>query len=231
MMSGSPSDSLGSRAPAVREVLVEVVRSVHNRFAESHLVSRSRYSMDFGTQWRDLLAETHEAFAEHGFHSHKLVPAGYRLPIVNDCLLYVWRKPDSADEDAFASSPTKKNSFNVPLPDPTLLEPDFGGAFTTEAAESDEPKLERVVRAARDVMPLVLVIVQSSPRQLQSIEWAVAELDESSGRVQLHGRASIWEPELVAADAVADGESFDSGVPVAPPVQPRKQEGADPDAR
>lgn len=231
MMSSLPSDALGSRAPAVRELLVEVVRSVHDRFAESHLVSRSRYSIDFGTQWRDLLAETQEAFGEHGFQSHKLVPAGYRLPVVNDCLLYVWRKPDSAEEDAFASSPTKKNSFNVPLPAPTLLEPDFGGVFTTEAAEPDEPKLERVVRAARDVMPLVLVIVQSSPWQLQSIEWAVAELNESSGTVQLHGRASIWEPEFVEIGVVAEGESFDSGNPIAPPVHLRKQEGADPDAR
>lgn len=230
MISGSPGDVLGPRAADAQKALVDIVRRVHDRFAESHLVSGSRFSMGFGTQWRDLLAEAHEEFAKHGFESHKLVPAGYRLPIVNGCLLYVWRKPDSADADAFAGSLTKKNSFNVRPPDPALLEPDFGGAFTTEAAEPEEPKLEGVVRAARDVMPLIVIIVHSSPWQLQSIEWAVAELDEESGAVKYHGQEAIWVPEAAAADAAVGGESFDSGIPAAPAVQPRKQEGIDPDA-
>ena len=35
----SPAEALGSHTPGVRDVLVEVVRSVHGRFAEAHLVS------------------------------------------------------------------------------------------------------------------------------------------------------------------------------------------------
>lgn len=223
----SPAEALGSHASGVRDVLVEVVRSVHGRFAEAHLVSESRYAIDFGSQWRDLLADANEALLARGFQSHKLLPAGYRLPVVNGCLIYVWRVPDSSDPDDFASSPTKKNGFSAQPPDPTLFDPVIGD----EPDESGQPGVVRVVRAAGEVMPLVLVIVRSSPRQLQSIEWAVAALDETTGRVDRHGQEAMWEPELVEADAASDGESFDSGTPVPPDIEPRGQEGVDPDAR
>lgn len=226
MVPSSPADALGSHGPDVRDVLVEVVRSVHGRFAEAHLVSESRYAIDFGSQWRDLLAEANDALVDRGFHSHKLLPAGYKLPVVNDCLIYVWRIPDSADPGDFASSPTKKNGFSALPPDPMLFDSVVGG----ESDGPGQPGLERVVRAAGDVMPVVLVIVHSSPRQLQSIEWAVAELDESTGKVERHGQMSIWEPEPVEIDAESGGESFDSGTPVPPAIEPHKQEGTNSDA-
>jgi hypothetical protein len=230
MVSDSPADALGFQALGVRDVLVEVVRSVHDRFAEAHLVSGSRYALDFGSQWRDLLADSHDAFSDRGFQSHKLLPAGYKLPVVNDCLLYVWRIPDSANPAAFALSPTKKNGFTAPPPDPMLFEPGFGDGGEPGAESSVEPQLERVMHAAGDAMPLVLVIVQSSPRQLQSIEWAVAELDENTGKVTLHGQEIIWAPEVDVDDAASDVESFDSGTPVAPAVELQRQEGTHPDA-
>lgn len=222
----SPAEALGSHASGVRDLLVEVVRSVHGRFAEAHLVSESRYAIDFGSQWRDLLADANEALVDQGFQSHKLRPAGYKLPVVNDSLIYVWRIPDSADPGDFASSPTKKNGFSAQPPDPTLFDPVIGDA----PDESGQPGLERVMRAAGEVMPVVLVIVHSSPRQLQSIEWAVAELDEKTGKVKRHGQEAMWEPEFVEADAASAGESFDSGTPVPPGIEPREQEGVDPDA-
>lgn len=174
----SPAEALGSHTPGVRDVLVEVVRSVHGRFAEAHLVSESRYAIDFGTQWRDLLADANEALVDRGFQSHKLRPAGYKLPVVNDCLIYVWRIPDSADPGDFASSPTKKNGFTAQPPDPTLFDPVTGG----ERVEPEQPGLERVVRAAGEVMPVVLVIVHSSPRQLQSINGPLLSLTRRPAR-------------------------------------------------
>lgn len=226
MISLSPAEALGSCASGVRDVLVEAVRSVHGRFAEAHLVSESRYAIDFGSQWRDLLAEANEALVDRSFQSHKLRPAGYKLPVVNDCLIYVWRIPDSADPADFASSTTKKNGFSAQPPDPTLFDP----VIEDEPVEPEQPGLERVVRAAGEVMPVVLVIVHSSPRQLQSIEWAVAELDETTGKVKRHGQEAMWEPELVEADTASAGESFDSGTPVPPGIEPREQEGILPDA-
>jgi hypothetical protein len=79
-------------------------------------------------------------------------------------------------------------------------------------------------------MPLVLVMVHSSPRQLRSIEWAVAELDEGTGEIMLHGQETIWEPELNADEAATDVESFDSGTPNGPTIEPQEQEGTRPDA-
>jgi hypothetical protein len=86
-----------------------------------------------------------------------------------------------------------------------------------------------MMAAVRDTMPLVLVMVWSTPRQLQLIEWAVAELD-NAGEVQLRGQECIWEPELIADDTTPDVESFDSGTPVAPIVELQKQDRPQPDA-
>lgn len=234
MVSHSPADALGSHAPGVRDLLVEVVRSRHDLAAEAHQASESRYAMGFGSQWRDLLDDTQEALADRGFQSHKLAPAGYELPVVNDSLLYVWRVPGIPDAvSEFASSPTRKNGFAAQPPDPMLFEPGFGDEPEPDdevSEDTDEAKVERLVRAVGDTMPLVLVMIHSSPRQLQSIEWAVAELDEGTGKVKLHGHEVIWEPEADVDGAASDVESFDSGTPVAPAVELQKQEGTDPDA-
>lgn len=230
MVLDSPTDALGSHAPGVRDLLVEVVRSRHDRAAEAHQTSGSRYSMGFGSQWRDLLDDTQEALAERGFQSHKLAPAGYVLPVVNECLIYVWRVPGTPDAvSQFASSPTRKSGFVAQPPDPMLFEPGFGDEPEPDDEASEEAKVEHLVRAVGDTMPLVLVMVHSSPRQLQSIEWAIAVLDDS-GKVKLHGQESIWEPELNADKATSDVESFDSGTPVAPAVELQKQEETQPDA-
>lgn len=224
----SPADALGAQGPGARSLLVDVVRSVHDRFAEAHLVSGSQYAMAFGAQWRDLLVNSLDAFVDRGFQSHKMLPAGYRLPVINECLVYVWRIPDAADPTAFASSPTKRRGFSASPPEPMLWEP----ALEDVGEESSVgPGLESVVRAARDVMPVVLVIVRSSPRQLHSIDWAVAELDTNSGKVNLHGLETIWQPEAEAQESATDVESFDSGTPTAPRVELRAQEDTDPDGR
>ncbi|MER7544713.1 hypothetical protein ABTW95_17065, partial [Spirillospora sp. NPDC127506] len=108
MVSLSPAEALGSHAPGARDLLVEVVRSRHDREAEAHLAKGSRYSMGFGSQWRDLLDDALEAMADRGYQSHKLAPAGYELPVVNDSLIYVWRVPGTPDAvSRFASSPTR----------------------------------------------------------------------------------------------------------------------------
>jgi hypothetical protein len=230
MVPDSPVAALGAQAPGVRDLVVDVARSRYERAAEAHQASGTRYAMGFGTQWRDLLDDAHDALKEHGFQTHKLTPGGHKIPVVNDCLVYVWRVPDTPDAvSRFASSPTRKKGFTAPPPPPMLFEPSLveGDEPVTEAAE--ETELEQVVRTFGDTMPLVLVLVESTPRLLQSIDWAIAVLDDA-GKVQLHGRENIWEPELVGADAASDAESFDSGTPVAPVVELQQQDRSQPDA-
>lgn len=230
MVSPSPADALGPHAPTVHDVLATVVRDRHDRMAEAHQVSESRYSSGFGTQWRDLLDDAHEALRERGFQSHKLAPGGYKLPVVNDCLIYVWRVPNTPNAiSSFASSPTRQNGFAACPPDPMLFEPALADDVEGDIASAAESELERVVRTVGDAMPLVLVLVKSSPRQLQSIEWAVAVMDDT-GDVTLHGREPIWVPELVGDDAATDVDSFDSGSPTEPAIEPREQGGSRPDA-
>lgn len=231
MVPRSPADALSSHTSGARNLLVEVVRARHDRFADGHQASGSRYAMGFGTQWRDLLDDAQEALKDRGYQSYKLAPAGYTLPVVNDCLIYVWRVPDAANAvSLFASSPTRKSGFAASPPPPMLFEPSPTSDAEPVDGVTEEAQPERVMRAVGDTMPLVLVMVQSSPRQLQSIEWAIAELDQETGKVKLHGRESIWESELRADDAANDVESFDSGTPRGPTIELREREETEPDA-
>lgn len=231
MVPDSPFQALGSHAPGVRDLVVEVVRAVHGRFAEAHLVSRSKYAMGFGSQWRDLLDETHDALTERGFQSHTLAPGGHKVGLVNDSLVYVWRAPDdpNAIRD-FASSPTRQSGFITSPPDPMLWEPSLDEqGFEVSDNSSDIAETAALMAAVNDTMPVVLVMVHSTPRQLQSVEWAVAVLD-GDGKVQLRGHEAIWEPEVLAGGSASNVESFDSGAPVVPVVELQEQERGGTDA-
>lgn len=231
MVAGSPAEALGSHASGVRGALVEVVRSVHGRFAEAHLVSGSRYGMGFGSQWRDLLDAAHDEVTKHGFPTHTLTPGGHKVPVVNGCLVYVWRVPEDPDAvSKFASSPTRQSGFVASPPSAMLFQPTFPDEPESTEGDADTAETETMLEAVRGAMTVVLVMVSSTPRQLQSIEWAVADLD-AVGKVWLHGHETIWEPEFAADGAASDVEPFSAGSPVEPVVEARKQEGTDPDAR
>lgn len=226
----SPGDALGSDAPGLRELLVEIVRARHARAAEAHLVSESRYAMGFGNQWRDLLDDTRDALKDRGFRSCNLAPGGHEIPVVNDCLVYVWRVPVSPNAVSdFASSPTRRNGFTTAPLDPALWEPSLSAEHEPAQNTTTADEVDLVLRAVGDSMPVVLAMVESTPRQLHAIEWAVAVLD-GEGKVELRGQEIIWQPEPVADGKASDVESFDSGSPVEPKVEAREQEGSAPDA-
>lgn len=226
----SPAEALGADASGLRDLLVGLVQSRHNRAAEAHIVSGSRYAMGFGSQWRDLLDDTRDALKSRGFQSCKLAPGGHEIPVVNDCLVYVWRVPNNPNAvREFASSPTRKNSFTISPLDPALWEPSLACENEMICDSTHQGEVGPVLRAVSGSMPLVLVLVASTPWQLQSIEWAIAVLD-SDGKVDLRGQETIWEIESAAAGSAIDIEAFDSGSPVMPKIEPRNDEGVAQDA-
>lgn len=230
MVARFPEDALGRHAPHISKLVVSVVQDVHARFAEAHVVSGSRYAMGFGSQWRDLLDETHNEVTKHGFQMHELAPGGYKVPVVNGCLVYVWRVPSDPDAvSKFASSPTRLSGLRAPTPPPMLFEKEVIAEDEEIDDRVESAETEAMLAAVQDTMPLVLVMVHSTPRQLQSIEWAIAELDGSE-KVELHGHERIWEPELVTVGAASAVGSFNDGVPVEPIVEPREQEEPSSDA-
>lgn len=236
MVPGSPADALGPYAVTVREVVVEVARTRHGYAAEAHQAAHTRNTRGYSTLWQDLLVDMQEAFSDRGHDLHRLAPAGHRVPIVNGCLVYVWRVPVSGDPTHFASSPTKMSCFDASRPDPALFGPDLLGAPGPAGEEApafeQADDLEAVMSSVDGTMPVVLVMVHSSPRQLQAIDWAVAELDRETGEVGFRGEETLWQPdwqpdwqsEPVADSDASDVESFDSGAPVVPALEPLRQE-------
>lgn len=212
----TPAEALGAHERMARELIVEVVRSRHESTVDGHDAANTRFLNFFGSQWRDLLCDARDAFKERGFATYTLRPGGYRVPIVNDALLFVTRIPEGIDVVRdFASSKTRVSSFFARR-EPEL----FGNSFIDggeEARTADElERFEKLIGGAGAVMPVVLVMVHSTPRQLSSIDWAVAEY--RSGQVHLHGEESIWSPHFAGEGVNIDVESFDSGVPEAPVI-------------
>lgn len=231
MVPGSPADALGPHAAIVREVAVDVVRTRHGYAADAHQAAHTRNSRGYSTLWQDLLVDMQEAFGDRRHDLHRLAPAGHRVPIVNGCLVYVWRVPASGDPARFATSPTKMSCFDASPPDPVLFGPDFmDEPDPVREVSASSGDLEAVVGSLGGAMPVVLVMVHSSPRQLQAINWAVAELDRESGEVNFNGEETIWQLEPSTEAEVPDAESFDSGAPVVPALEPQTQERPQSDA-
>ncbi|MFS0735359.1 hypothetical protein ABC304_04080 [Microbacterium sp. 1P10UB] len=217
MAHNTPAEALGEHESLARDLIIDVVYARHESTADGHDAAKTRFLNLFGSQWRDLLCDARDAFKERGFEAHKLTPGGYWLPIVNDALIFVARIPEGADIGRdFASSKTRMSSFfarrELGL---------FGNSFMTggdeESHTEDElARFEKLVGAAGAVMPVVLVMVHSTPRQLSSIDWAVAEY--RAGEVHLHGEEPIWSKDFAGEGSDIDIESFDSGVPETPVV-------------
>ncbi|MGL5829642.1 MAG: hypothetical protein ACRC0L_08755 [Angustibacter sp.] len=216
-----PTELLGSYAPEVRDLLVTVIGVRHDLSAQAHALSKTRYSMGFGSQWRDLLDDVREAAAQRGFEAYKVFPAGYHLPIVNDCLVCVWRVPGTVDPVAsFASSPTRKNMFAAERPRQIMMDLGLGGEPrpTLNLAELAESQVKDLVRDVGAMMPVVLVKVHSTPEHLRLIEWGIAAYDEFADTMDLTGLETIWLSEGPPAGLASEVESFDSGTPSAPAV-------------
>lgn len=216
MAYNTPAEALGEYESMARELIVDVVRARHESAADGHDAAKTRFLNFFGSQWRDLLCDARDAFKERGFDSHKLTPGGYWLPIVNDALIFVARIPEDADVARdFASSKTRMSSFFARR-ELGLFGESFMSGGDQEAHTADElDRFEKLVEAAGAVMPVVLVMVHSTPRRLSSITWAVAEY--RAGQVHLHGEDAIWSGDFSGEGMDIEVESFDSGVP-APPV-------------
>ncbi|PYF96393.1 hypothetical protein SAMN05216184_11953 [Georgenia satyanarayanai] len=220
----SPIQVLDTHADEVRSFVVHRVLDVHDRFADAHQMSGTNYGYVFGGQWRDLLDAVRKAATDRGYRTYSLPPGGQRLPVINGCLLYAWRVPDSARTvSSFASSPTRRSGFTAPPLDPMLFEPGFTGEAEELGDWLDDLELKGVVGEAQAVMPLVLVMVRSTPRRLQSIDWAVAELEVDRREVILHGLETIWEPEPIDGALTASVDSFDSGTPTGPKIEPQEE--------
>ncbi len=236
MIPDSPAEAFGSYAATASEVIVDVVRTRHGYAADAHQAAHARNTRGYSTLWQDLLVDVQDAFVGRGHALHRLVPAGHKVPIVNGCIVYVWRVPASGDPVYFAASPTKMACFSAPLPEPTLFGPEFMGSSTPTAAQpgsasEQSADLEAVMSAVDGKMPVVLVKVYSSPRQLRTIDWAVADLDRETGEVSYRGEETIWQAEPAIESEASGVESFAAGTPVEPIVEPREQEGVDLDAR
>ncbi len=220
MIYQSPADALGSDAEHVRSLVVNVVRARHERAVEGHLAAESRYTMDFGTQWRDLLVDCAEALTAAGYQTMRLRPGGQTVGVVGGCLIYPWRMPDDSNAlRGFASSATRQQMFHATASLEPMLwqgtEPQFdtldpSATALREAVESPE------------LLQTLLVTYKSSPRGLYFIDWAIAHLDEA-GRLTLSGQETIWKPEPEMDEAAGPFASFDSGSPIGPLVQTRAE--------
>jgi len=220
-MTATPAEALGEYYDVVCAVVVDLVRARTNNMIEANAPANSRYGMAFGSQWRDLLADSVDAFNARGFPIEKLAPAGYEVPVVNGCLVYVCRKPNGRSKAAFASSATRRGGLDLVTDSQYRLEYEDQIEFD-ELRSTD---LNEMVRRAPRSMPFVVVYVESSPNGLSSIVLAVLTLNPDGTTQFNHEEEILGVAEVTDAGATTTVVAFDSGAPVKPLIEPRPTEG------
>lgn len=231
MIPQSPAEALGPHADSLRAEAIKIVETRHKYAAAAHEEFHTRNNRAFGTQWDDLLGDFVENFGAAGHPIHSLPPGGQKVPIVNSCVVYAWRIPVGGAPSRFASSATKASCFATQAPQPTLFDPTLpeGDETDPDVTRSDASGLEEVVRSVNGAMPVVLIYFESSPGHLGAIKWALAELNDQTGDVDLIGEEVIWSPDAAGAQTVASTgaevpESFSDGEPDDLPIEPREEE-------
>lgn len=222
-MTQSPAEALGEYAELVKTVVIKLIQDRTDQMMEAADAAQSRYGMVFGAQWRDLHADAAEAFHDQGYDVVRLRPAGYDVPVINNSLVYLWRKPNGRNKDTcFATSQTRRDALAL---SPNLqLRLEYDGDEPIEGEVVTATDLNRIIANAPKTMNLVVIRIMSSDRGLDAISWAVVT-PVADGTVRFNHEETLWTPALAATTATADNAAFDSGEPIKPALEPREGEG------
>lgn len=118
----------GDRTEDIRETVVQSVRGTHDRHAAAQSTINPKSQLAYGGSiWaelpNDLCSAVGQSFLDATFK--KYPRSRYSLPVLNDCVLYVWRPRggQSPDEAPFFTSSLRADLFELEaMTSPTLFD-------------------------------------------------------------------------------------------------------------
>ncbi|TQF65312.1 hypothetical protein FK531_22100 [Rhodococcus spelaei] len=213
MSSLGPQAIFGDRVARLREVVVESVRETHDRHAAAQNTINPKSQLAYGGSiWAELPNNLCTAVRQEFLDTTvtKYPRARYSLPVLNDCIVYVWRPAggQSPDEAPFFTSSLRADLFDADvLRQPTLFE------THVVDPEGDLSDLEEVVTEAdAEQRQVVLIAVTARSERLHVIEWGQVKRGKDS-QLDWIGRESIfsfeeenYRPVPVSTHTFADGQ-------------------------
>lgn len=213
MLDLCPKAIFRDRTDSLREVIVESVCGTHDRHAVAQNMINPKSQLAYGGSiWAELPNGLCTAVIQEFLDASlkKYPRARYSLPVLNDCLLYVWRPAggQSPDEAPFFTSSLREGIFDADVVrEPTLFEVD--DAEPDVAPSELEDLLSEADSEQRQV---VLIAVTARSERLDTIEWAQVKRGQDS-QLEWFGRETIfsfeeenYRPTSVSTHTFADGQ-------------------------
>lgn len=212
MCSAGPRAIFGDRTSELSEAIVDSVRDTHDRHAAAQDLIDATSQRAYGSSmWatlpKDLCAAVSRGFLDAT--STVCSGGGYSVPVLNGCLIYVWRPAGgkSPDEAEFFTSGVRDGLFDVHARQTTLFE-DLGAD-----PSAGGPDLEELVdEADAQQQTVVLVAVTARSERLHVIEWGQIKKSDDDQLVWI-GREVIfrfeedtYRPMPVTTRTFADGQ-------------------------
>jgi hypothetical protein len=101
--------------------------------------------------------------------------SGYSLPVLDGCVLYVWRTPGGKPESevSFLTSDIRARLVDgVSAPQKTLFEDDGSETGQRNVLEPEEEEAKDIAsKVAKDGLRLILIVVESTPERLHRVKW------------------------------------------------------------
>jgi hypothetical protein len=210
----------GERAEELGDVIVESVRDTHERHAVAQNTINPKSQLAYGGSiWAELpnnlCRAVRRAFLDAS--PQKYPRARYSVPVLNDCLLYVWRPRggQSPDEASFFTSSLREDLFDGDgVREPTLFDVD-----DVETESADE--LAGILREAENEQrQVVLIAVTARSEGLHSIEWGQVQRGQDF-QLEWIDRETLFASAPAARPMPVITHTFADGQPPAAIVKPR----------
>lgn len=212
MLDLGPKAIFRDRTDSLREVVVESVCETHDRHAVAQNTINPKSQLAYGGSiWAELPSSLCVAVSQEFLDASitKYPRARYSLPVLNDCLLYVWRPAggQSPDEAPFFTSSLRSGIFEADMVgEPTLFEVQV----EKDGASSE---IEDLLSAAdSEQRQVVLIAVTARSERLHTIEWGQVKRGGDS-QLEWIGRETIfsfeeenYRPTTVFTHTFADGQ-------------------------
>ncbi len=229
----------GQETELLKSKLVDVIVAAHDRHVEAQEVSGQPGQGVYAQLWRALPAVCTEAVRSQWASVETVQPgrAGYRLPVLQDTVIFPWRPPHGGDPaiTPFITSPSRAQLFALKPNAQAML--DLDGIDPNSSDDDFEGSLNEVVElAAERHLRVVMVAVESDASRLRRITWGVVEpaIDDSTVRfygiepLLIRDEAAL-EPsvsDMAATQALSDEHTFASG-PAPQRIVKKRETGTD----
>lgn len=178
--------TFGPRTRRLQETVLKSILNTHDQHAAGQQLMDPKGRRGYGGSiWvklpNNVCNAVQESFLDTSvWHDGR---AGYSLPVLDGCVLYVWRTPGGKPESEvlFLTSDIRARLVDgVSAPQKTLFEGHLSATGSTEVSESEVMEAQEIaLKVSNDGLRLILIVVESTPERLHRVKWGEVTRDKT----------------------------------------------------